>query len=104
LQDQRFDALVRSMATTCPAGACGAISNGCNGTVNCGTCTAPQTCGGGGTPNVCGCTCAYPAPTNKDQCRNDGWKTLAPAPFKSEQQCTAYVDRHHDDDHNGDGH
>jgi hypothetical protein len=24
--------------------------------LQCGSCTAPQTCGGGGTPNLCGCT------------------------------------------------
>jgi hypothetical protein len=24
--------------------------------VNCGSCTSPNTCGGGGTANVCGCT------------------------------------------------
>ncbi len=45
--------------TACPAGAnCGPLPDGCGGTLNCGTCTAPQTCGGG-TPfvaNVCGCT------------------------------------------------
>lgn len=35
---------------------CGTIGNGCGGTLNCGDCTAPQTCGGGGTANVCGCT------------------------------------------------
>ncbi len=43
--------------TTCPAGQnCGTAPNGCGGTLSCGTCTAPQTCGGGGTPNQCGCT------------------------------------------------
>ena len=44
--------------TTCPAGDnCGTVPNGCGGTISCGpACTAPQTCGGGGTPNVCGCT------------------------------------------------
>ena len=46
-------------ATTCPAGDnCSTVANGCGGSVNCGTCTAPQTCGGG-TPsnaNECGCT------------------------------------------------
>ncbi len=44
--------------TTCAAGQnCGTISNGCGGTVSCGpACTGPQTCGGGGTANVCGCT------------------------------------------------
>jgi glucose/arabinose dehydrogenase len=42
--------------TTCSALGknCGSVDNGCGGTLNCGTCTAPQTCGGGGTPNVCG--------------------------------------------------
>ena len=45
--------------TTCAAQNknCGTLGDGCGGTLNCGTCTAPQTCGGGGTPNVCGaCT------------------------------------------------
>jgi|HubBroStandDraft_1064217.scaffolds.fasta_scaffold41649_1 hypothetical protein len=44
--------------TSCPVGDnCGAISNSCGGTVPCGkACTTPETCGGAGTPNVCGCT------------------------------------------------
>src|SRR4051812_38824080 len=33
---------------------CGPIGDGCEGLIDCGTCTAPQTCGGGGTPSVCG--------------------------------------------------
>jgi hypothetical protein len=42
--------------TTCAAQGdnCGTISDGCGGTLDCGTCTLPQTCGGGGTSNVCG--------------------------------------------------
>ncbi len=32
----------------------GSVSDGCGGTLSCGTCTAPKTCGGGGTANVCG--------------------------------------------------
>jgi MYXO-CTERM domain-containing protein len=43
----------------CPAPYnCGMAPDGCNGMINCGTCTAPQTCGGGtpSNPNVCGCT------------------------------------------------
>jgi hypothetical protein len=36
---------------------CGPIGDGCGGVLNCGTCTPPQTCGGGGTPNVCGGGC-----------------------------------------------
>jgi hypothetical protein len=45
-----------SSLTTCAAeGAnCGMIADGCGGTLDCGTCTLPKTCGGGGTPNVCG--------------------------------------------------
>jgi len=41
--------------TSCPAGDnCGTIPNGCGGTLSCGICNAPQTCGGGGSANVCG--------------------------------------------------
>jgi hypothetical protein len=40
--------------TTCPPHACGPIPNGCNGVLRCGACTAPEVCGGGGKPNVCG--------------------------------------------------
>jgi len=44
--------------TTCAAQGknCGAIPNSCGGTLTCGTCTAPQSCGGGAVANVCGCT------------------------------------------------
>jgi hypothetical protein len=43
--------------STCPAADdCGTIADGCGGMVTCGAaCTAPQSCGGGGTANVCGC-------------------------------------------------
>jgi MYXO-CTERM domain-containing protein len=41
--------------TKCPAPEdCGTISDGCGGILMCGTCTLPQTCAGGGVPNVCG--------------------------------------------------
>jgi hypothetical protein len=33
---------------------CGAIPDGCGGTLECGGCAAPETCGGSGTANVCG--------------------------------------------------
>jgi hypothetical protein len=33
---------------------CGVNGDGCGGTIDCGTCTAPQICGGGGQPSVCG--------------------------------------------------
>jgi hypothetical protein len=44
--------------TTCMAlGAnCGSVLNGCGLNLVCGSCTLPDTCGGGGMPNVCGCT------------------------------------------------
>jgi hypothetical protein len=35
-------------------GPCGTVPNGCGGTYNCGSCTSPKTCGGGGVANVCG--------------------------------------------------
>jgi hypothetical protein len=34
---------------------CGTIVDNCGGTLNCGSCSAPLMCGGGGTANVCGC-------------------------------------------------
>jgi hypothetical protein len=34
---------------------CGTIADGCGDTLDCGTCPAPQTCGGAGLPNQCGC-------------------------------------------------
>jgi hypothetical protein len=33
---------------------CGSMPDGCGGVIQCGSCTAPELCGGGGTPNVCG--------------------------------------------------
>ena len=45
-------------ATTCPAGiTCGPAPDGCGGVIaSCGTCVAPQTCGGGGVASQCGGT------------------------------------------------
>jgi hypothetical protein len=42
--------------TTCQAQtiSCGPAGDGCGNQLNCGTCTPPQTCGGGGTPGQCG--------------------------------------------------
>ncbi|MFO0679219.1 MAG: hypothetical protein U0169_22010 [Polyangiaceae bacterium] len=41
-----------------PANSCGPVPDGCGGVLTCGanggTCTPPQSCGGGGTPSVCG--------------------------------------------------
>jgi hypothetical protein len=33
---------------------CGSVSDGCGGTLTCGSCSSPQICGGGGVTNVCG--------------------------------------------------
>ena len=59
------DATIPSEASTCTprtcalAGAtCGPIGDGCGNVIQCGPCTAPSTCGGGGTPSVCGGTAA----------------------------------------------
>jgi sulfatase modifying factor 1 len=38
---------------TCPSMACDSIDNGCGGTIACGGCIAPSTCGGGGKANEC---------------------------------------------------
>jgi hypothetical protein len=42
--------------TTCAAGgvSCGPLPDGCGGLLDCGTCTPPATCGGGGVPGKCG--------------------------------------------------
>jgi hypothetical protein len=44
--------------TTCAAQgfSCGPAGDGCGGLLDCGTCPAGQTCGGGGKPSVCGTT------------------------------------------------
>lgn len=41
---------------TCAAAAknCGALADGCGGTLDCGTCPSGETCGAGGSANVCG--------------------------------------------------
>jgi hypothetical protein len=36
---------------------CGPVADGCGSLIQCGTCVAPYSCGGGGTPNVCGNNC-----------------------------------------------
>jgi MYXO-CTERM domain-containing protein len=42
--------------TSCDGGqSCGTQSDGCGGTITCGTCALPQTCGAVGTPGRCGC-------------------------------------------------
>ena len=44
--------------TCTAAGAtCGPVADGCGGLLNCGTCTPPASCGGGGVANQCGSVC-----------------------------------------------
>ena len=39
---------------------CGPAGDGCGGTLNCGTCASPQTCGGGGVAGQCGAPSCTP--------------------------------------------
>jgi MYXO-CTERM domain-containing protein len=76
--------------TTCPAGDnCGTVPNGCGGTVNCGTCTAPQTCTG----NVCGCTpiTTCPAGDNCGTVPNGCGGTVNCGTCTAPQTCTGNV-------------
>ena len=52
-----------STAVTCAdmGASCGAIGDGCGGILECGDCTAPDTCGGSGMANVCGQFVCKPA-------------------------------------------
>ncbi len=49
--------------TTCAAAGytCGPLPDGCGGLLDCGPCTAPDTCGGAGTIGKCGHTSCVPA-------------------------------------------
>ena len=54
----------------CAAGQCGNPSDGCGGTLSCGECEDPENCGGGRTPNVCGCLAdgAVTSTDNREAC------------------------------------
>ena len=60
--------------TTCQAqnAQCGSVPDGCGGTLSCGSCTPPETCGGSGTPNVCGQAACVPK-TCAELGKNCGW-------------------------------
>jgi hypothetical protein len=45
---------------------CGPAGDGCGGKIDCGTCVAPQTCGGGAKPSTCGGTQGCVVKTCKD--------------------------------------
>jgi hypothetical protein len=59
--------------TTCAAQGknCGTISDGCSGTLACGTCTSPEVCGIGAEPNVCAVPCPLGCPSGFT-CNLDG--------------------------------
>ena len=79
--DAGFDAGVCTPATCSTLGAqCGAASDGCGGTLSCGTCTAPLACGGGGQPNVCGSAAASCANSGGRVCSVDCWCWDMPRP------------------------
>lgn len=61
-------------ATSCPPGKqCGPWPNGCGtGMLDCGSCTLPETCMGGGVPNQCGCTPLRACPPNLCGVHPDG--------------------------------
>ncbi|QQR89335.1 MAG: hypothetical protein IPJ88_14155 [Myxococcales bacterium] len=42
--------------SACPSNACGLLSDGCGGILQCAGCELPLSCGGGGIDNECGCT------------------------------------------------
>ena len=64
---------------------CGTPSDGCSGTLSCGSCTSPQTCGGGGTANVCGvancgtCNATYQCGSTVGTCSTSGAACTATA-------------------------
>src|SRR5262249_25371864 len=69
--------------TTCAAAGknCGSISDGCGGTLNCGSCTAPETCGGGGVANVCGSS-----PPPPSSCTTKAtWRPLGSPPLSDSE-------------------
>ena len=68
------------------AGKCGGVDS-CGGTCP-DNCVAPQTCGGGGTTNVCGCT---PGCAGKCGGASDGCTGTCPDPCNSHGSCSAGV-------------
>jgi len=48
----------------CGPNSCGVLNDGCGNTIDCGGCTLPETCGGGGAANQCGCAALTCGPTD----------------------------------------
>ena len=75
---------------------CGPTGDGCGNVISCGSCTAPATCGGGGTPGQCGypdagctpLTCAnYPSTTCGEQSDGCGGHTTSCNPCTAPATC-----------------
>jgi hypothetical protein len=58
------------LPATCAAAGknCGDLPDGCEGTLHCGSCTDPETCGGGGIANVCGAGTCTPTTCQANGC------------------------------------
>ena len=72
---------------------CGDAPDGCGGTLRCGTCQAPNSCGGGGSANHCGCT-AKTCDEIGAKCGNPDngcGKALSCGTCKANKVCTGYV-------------
>ena len=78
---EAFGQAAACASTTCAAqgASCGSIGDGCGGTLTCGTCTAPQTCGGGGTANVCGQSASGGPPLKWSATYTVGWDNISPS-------------------------
>lgn len=64
-----FDGACCTPTTCAAAGAdCGPLDDTCGGTLDCGSCSGQDTCGGGGEPHVCGCTPEAEATTCAGKC------------------------------------
>jgi hypothetical protein len=80
-----------SQATAC-AGKCGGTApDGCGGTYTCpNTCTGYNTCGGGGTPDVCGCVSKTAAVACGNQCGGTAPDGCGGTVTCTTSQCTGY--------------
>jgi hypothetical protein len=62
---------------------CGQVSNGCGGTLSCGTCPAGLTCGGNGAANVCGDGSGYRLPADRATAWTPGLNALGGIPART---------------------
>lgn len=75
----------------------GACSAECGGGTQTRTCTNPapandgDDCAGDSSQSCNTEACLVGPPTNKDQCKKDGWRTFINPSFKNQGQCVSYV-------------